>query len=156
MYPVTEAPPLCEGADHESCTCASPATATGVPGRLGTAEGIAVAVALAAPTPAKVIALTRTEYLLPFMSPPTTAPVAGPAVSTATIQVEPSIDVSMRYPLIAAPPFEEGAVHVSDNCWSAEFAMRFVGAEASPRGCTATGTESTPAAPAAIAATRNA
>jgi hypothetical protein len=61
MYPVIEAPPLCEGADHESCTCASPATATGVPGRLGTAEGIAVVVALAAPTPAKVIALTRTE-----------------------------------------------------------------------------------------------
>jgi hypothetical protein len=61
MYPVIEAPPVCAGADHESCTCASPATATGVPGRLGTADGIAVAVVLTAPIPAKVIALTRTE-----------------------------------------------------------------------------------------------
>ena len=93
---------------------------------------------------------------MPFVSPPITAPVAGPAVSTATTHTEPSVEVSMRYPLIAAPPFEEGAVHVSDNCWSAEFATRFVGAEASPRGCTATGTEFTPAVPAAIAAIRNA
>ena len=84
-------------------------------GEPGMVAGVAPAAALGDPVPPLVIADTRNPYGVPFVSPEMTRNVVGEPVSaTTTVQVvPPSVDCSILYPVIDAPPVEEGAVHES-------------------------------------------
>ncbi len=53
--------------------------------------------------------------------------VAGEPVNTGACAVEPTYGV-IRYPVIGLPPFEVGAVHVSDTARSSGLPVTFVGA----------------------------
>ena len=96
-YPVTAEPPFATGADQMSETVASPAITTGAPGRPGVVAGVAATGVLDAPTPAVVIALTRTSAARPLVSPVSTVAVAGPFVSDAMDHDCPeSVEISTR------------------------------------------------------------
>ena len=84
-------------------------------GEPGMVAGVAPAAALGDPVPPLVIADTRNPYAVPFVRPEMTRRVVGEPVSATTTAhvVPPSVDCSIMYPVIEAPPVEDGAVHES-------------------------------------------
>ena len=82
-------------------------------GEPGMVAGVAPAAALGDPVPPLVIADTRNPYAVPFVRPEMTRSVVGEPVSatTTTHVLPPSVDCSIVYPMIDAPPVEDGAVH---------------------------------------------
>ena len=78
-------------------TCRSPGLAVTDVGEPGVVAGVAPAVALGALVPPRVIADTRNEYAVPFVSPFTTADVVvDPVFAFTTVQViPPSADCSI-------------------------------------------------------------
>ena len=68
-YPTIDDPPVATGAVHERTTCALDGTALRAVGAAAPANGVAFSLELAVPTPAPFTALTRNEYIVPFVSP---------------------------------------------------------------------------------------
>ena len=99
------------------------------------ANGVAVATALGAPGPQAVIALTRTNTVVPLVRPINCAVTAvDPVFANASTHVVPFVDVSTRYPVIGVPPFTAGATHISVIAESDATALDQVGAADEPNG----------------------
>ena len=74
----------------------------------------------------------------------------------ASVQATPSVEVSIRYPVIGAPPFADGAIHVSAIVPSPATALDQVGADADPYGVAIATFDGVALAPATVnARTRN-
>ncbi len=70
------------------------------------------------PVPAAEIALTRNQWLVPFVSPFTVNDVVGVVGATfVAIVVKPDVafvvDCSTRYPVMGSPPIAAGGAHAS-------------------------------------------
>jgi len=73
VYPVIGAPPFDGGADHETATWASPATAVTLVGAPGVVDGVTGADGCEpGPVPRAFVAVTEKVYAVPFDSPGTT------------------------------------------------------------------------------------
>jgi hypothetical protein len=125
VYPVIDAPPVPDGAVHETTDWPfAPAVAEMPVGASGTVEGTAAADALeAVPVPDAFVAVTLNVYEVPFARPLTVQVLAE------VVQVnDPGVEVTV-YPVIAAPPFEDGAVQdTTDWPFALELAETEVGA----------------------------
>jgi len=79
-----------------------------------------------------------------------------PVFAFAAVQLAPaSVERSIRYPTIAEPPLDIGAVHERETAASLGVATRFVGCPATPEGVAATAVEVGPDPPAFSAVIRN-
>jgi len=87
--------------------------------------GVATTTAEAVPVPTELIAETLNEYDMPLVSEEIVADVA---VVPMDCHVVPLVEYSTKYEVIAAPPFETGAFHVSDTDALPDTAVAIVGA----------------------------
>lgn len=102
-------PPFDDGAVQLTVACALPGVAAAPVGAPGTVRGITADEAVeVAPLPAMFVAVTANVYDVPLVSP-VIAQVSVPAV----VHVSPSGVAIAVYPVIADPPFEDGAVQVT-------------------------------------------
>lgn len=126
--------PLEAGAVHDTVACVSPATALTPVGASGTVGlGITdVDGSDAGPVPTLFVAVTVNVYAFPSVRLTTAAEVAPPVVA-----VIPSGDDVTVYMVIALPPLDGGAVHVTVACVSPGTALTAVGAPGAVAGVTA-------------------
>ena len=120
--------------------------------------GVAPAAALGDPVPPLVIADTRNPYAVPFVRPETTRSVVGEPVSAMTTDhvVPPSVDCSILYPVIDAPPVDDGAVHESATDALPGDVTSAVGTSGAPYGVTLSAAVAIPTPALFTAFTRNA
>jgi len=131
VYAVIAIPPLEAGTDHVTTIEPSRAEATGPVGTPGIVRGTAALEAAdEGLDPASLIATTVNVYGDPFVRP-VTAQVRGPAVQVHVF--EPGLDVTV-YPVIAAPPIDDGAVQPTTTAESPGDAVTPVGAPGMVRG----------------------
>jgi hypothetical protein len=155
-YPVTGAPPFDDGAVQRRVTELSLAKAAVRVGDPGTFTGDVPTDALAGPSPTGFTAITRKANGTPLVRPVMVARVVEAPTVVAVVNRPPAVDCSMRYDVMDAPPFADGAVQARTTCPSAGWAVRAVGAPGTVAGTTDPG--SIPAAPepaAFTAITRN-
>lgn len=114
--------------------CALPAKALTPSGAFGRVAGVTADVGVdAALVPTAFVAVTVNVYAMPLVSPLTTHPVAG----TVPVHVKkPGEDVTV-YPVIAVPPLNAGAVHVTVACAFPAVGVGAVGAFGTVAGVTA-------------------
>jgi hypothetical protein len=156
-YPVIAEPPFEDGADHDSTTERFPADPTTADGAPGIVPGVTAADgAESGPVPTALLAATRNVYAVPLVNPVTVYEVDAEPVGTGACATPPTYGVT-RYPVIADPPFEDGAVHDTATCPFPAVPETPVGAPGAPAtGVTAAdAAESGPVPTALIAATRN-
>ena len=132
-----------------------PAVATTFVDAAATVRGVAAADAVTAPLPAAFIGMTRTTTAVPFIRPAMTAVV--PITKVSAEKVAPlSVLYATRYPLMAEPPLEDGAVQLAVTWLSAVVTTRLRTALAVANGTATSGAEALPAPPPLTARTRNA
>jgi hypothetical protein len=127
---ITE-PPLKAGAVQETVTCALPATPLTEVGASGAVASVTEAEASeAALVPALFVAVTVKVYDVPFVRP-VTVQLKGPAVQA---QVAMPGTADTRYPVIAEPPSEAGAVQETVTCALPATPLTAVGTSGEPTG----------------------
>ena len=114
---------------HVRVTCASAVVGDDTTTAPGSENGVAVPDAVAAPEPAELLALTRNEYDVPFVSDVIVAEVPVTVVVVAHVR-PPSDDCSTAYPVSVVPPVSVGADHDSATCVDDGVAPSDNGAEA--------------------------
>ena len=148
-------PPLSVGATQVNDTWPFPAVATTFDEAAATVRGVAAADVADAPLPAAFTGMIRTRTAVPFVKPVITAVV--PVTTLSAEKVAPlSVLYATRYPLMAEPPLEEGAVQLAVTWLSAAVTTRLRTALAVANGTATSGVDALPAPPPLTARTRNA
>ena len=97
--------------------------------------GVDDATELATPPVVRLRAVTRNEYVVPFVSPAIEALRTGAPVSAIWVVHEtPSVEDSTRYPVIVRPAAVAGATHERATLRSPATAVTEVGADGVPSG----------------------
>jgi len=102
-------PPVSVGAFHVTDAFKRLAVARTAVGAPGTRPGVTVAGLEAADVPASVVAVTVTEYAVPFVS----SEIVQASSPVVHVQDLPPVEAVAVERVIAAPPSSAGAVHVT-------------------------------------------
>ncbi len=129
-------PPFDDGAVQLTFACALPATALTAVGDPGTIPAVTTGEVPAGPVPLAFTAATWKVYAVPLLRPVMVADVGVGPTLVAVWAVEPMYGVIV-YPVIALPPFEDGAFHVTVAWALPPVAVTAVGAPGTVAGVTA-------------------
>src|SRR5882724_7620393 len=103
-------PPLAAGGVHVTVANAFPPVAVTFVGGSGTAAGVTgLDAAETGPVPIALVAVTVNVYAVPLLRPLS----ATLSVLPPTVVVTPPGDAVTAYDVMALPPFDAGAVHVT-------------------------------------------